>query len=319
MLNIDAKHYFVGCYFRSIIQNISCIIPEIVKNQVDYSNKYIPKHWKLGGQFHENDVKEIIKVEFKGFEKFYGNETFSRIIDNVTIISQNIRNLSKFIPFNSSDIGVSSMFSSKIYCKILKLLLLKVMLIYIDITDRVDMEGRIEIKESVVELSELDQVRRESNIQTLKAKMANYIVSLFNYAIKKKKMLNISKDKIKKNVLKSKVKEKNIITERLRNMTVEQRQIENLKKNHKLGDWNVGQTRAIFEYDENQYDKERKQMESRYELELKLGLTDDVSLEQRDIYMMDHLEKAAIDKRIEMDQLALDMRDEGERDGEEEW
>ena len=92
------------------------------------------------------------------------------------------------------------------------------------------MEGRIEIKESVVELSELDQVRREANIQTLKAKMSNYIVSLFNFAIKKKKMLNVNKDKIKKNVLKSKVKEKNIITDRLRNMTVEQRQIENLKK-----------------------------------------------------------------------------------------
>ena len=181
------------------------------------------------------------------------------------------------------------------------------------------MEGRIEIKESVVELSELDQVRREANIQTLKSKMSNYIVSLFNFAIKKKKMLNVNKDKIKKNVLKSKVKEKNIITERLRNMTVEQRQIENLKKNHKLGDWNVGQTRAIFEYDENQYDKERNEMEKRYQLELKLGLTDDVSLEQREIYMMEHLEQQAIDKRIEQDELALDMRDEGERDGEQEW
>ena len=102
-------------------------------------------------------------------------------------------------------------------------------------------------------------------------------------------------------------------------MTVEQRQIENLKKNHKLGDWNVGQTRAIFEYDENQYDKERNEMEKRYQLELKLGLTDDVSLEQRDIYMMEHLEQQAIDKRIEQDELALDMRDEGERDGEQEW
>ena len=60
-------------------------------------------------------------------------------------------------------------------------------------------------------------------------------------------------------------------------------------------------------------------MEKRYQLELRLGLTDDVSLEQRDIYMMEHLEQQAIDKRIQQDELALDMRDEGERDGEEEW
>lgn len=314
----DSKNYFVGQNLKLLINSVSSIIPEIINNQVDYSNKYIPKHWKLGSQYHERDVKEIIKTEFYGFEKYYGNDVFSRILDNVIKITQNIRNLTNFVPFTASR-EMKPMFSSNVYCKILKVLLLKILVIYTTITDRVDMEGRIEIKESVVELSELDQVRREANIQSLKSKMSNYIVSLFNFSIKKKKMLNVNKDKIKKNVLKSKVKEKNIITERLRNMTVEQRQIENLKKNHKLGDWNVGQTRAIFEYDENQYDKERNEMEKRYQLELKLGLTDDVSLEQRDIYMMEHLEQQAIDNRIEQDELALDMRNEGERDGEQDW
>ena len=102
-------------------------------------------------------------------------------------------------------------------------------------------------------------------------------------------------------------------------MTVEQRQIENLKKNHRLGEWNVGQTRAIFEYDENQYDKEREQIEKRHLLEIKLGMTDDVTMEQRDIYMLDHLEQDAISRRIEKDELAIDMRDEGDRDEEETW
>ena len=318
MSSEDSKNYFIGQNFKLLINSVSSIIPEIIINQVDYSNKYIPKHWKLGSQYHERDVKEIIKTEFSGFEKYYGNSVFSRILENVIKITQNIRNLTNFVPFNASR-EMKPMFSSDVYCKILKVLLLKTLVIYTSITDRIDMEGRIEIKESVVELSELDQVRREANIQTLKSKMSNYIVSIFNFAIKKKKTLNVNKDKIKKNVLKSKIKEKNIITERLRNMTVEQRQIENLKKNHKLGDWNIGQTRAIFEYDENQYDKERNNMEKRYQLELKLGLTDDVSLEQRDIYMMEHLEEKAIDKRIEQDELILDMRDEGERDGENEW
>ena len=73
---------------------------------------------------------------------------------------------------------------------------------------------------------------KEANIQTLKERMAQYLVSVFSYLIKSKKTINFNREKIKKNVLKSKVKEKNIITERLRNMTVEQRQIENLKKNH---------------------------------------------------------------------------------------
>ena len=137
--------------------------------------------------------------------------------------------------------------------------------------------------------------------------------------IKKKKLINLSKDKIKKTVLKSKVKEKNRITDRLRNMTEEQRRIENIKKNHRLGEWSVGLSRAIYEYDENQYDKEREEMEKIALQEIQLGIMDDVTLEQRDIYMMEHLENRAVAMREEKEAYSLDMRDEGERDGEEIW
>ena len=60
-------------------------------------------------------------------------------------------------------------------------------------------------------------------------------------------------------------------------------------------------------------------MEDRHLLEIKLGLTDDVTMEQRDIYMLDHLEQNAISRRIEKDELGFDLRDEGERDEEEYW
>ena len=43
-------------------------------------------------------------------------------------------------------------------------------------------------------------------------------------------------------------------------LTIEQRKVENLKKKHRIGDWNLGQKRALFEYDKDQYDKERMQI-----------------------------------------------------------
>ena len=48
-------------------------------------------------------------------------------------------------------------------------------------------------------------------------------------------------------------------------------------------------------------------------------MTDDVTMEQRDIYMLDHLEQDAISRRIEKDELGIDLRDEGNRDEEEIW
>ena len=52
--------------------------------------------------------------------------------------------------------------------------------------------------------------------------------------------------------------------------------------------------------------------------EMKAGIVDDVTMENRDIYMMEHLEEQAIEMR-ENEALKLDMREEGDRDEEELW
>ena len=85
-----------------------------------------------------------------------------------------------------------------------------------------------------------------------------------------------------------------------------------------MGDWGIGQTKALFQYDENQYDKERKYIEDMAIMERKAGIDYDVTRENREIYAMEYLESMEIEMR-ENKELALDMRDEGERDGEELW
>ncbi len=48
-------------------------------------------------------------------------------------------------------------------------------------------------------------------------------------------------------------------------------------KNSSLGEWSLGKNKAIFEYDENQYDKEREKLERDALTELRSGGLDDVS------------------------------------------
>ena len=74
-------------------------------------------------------------------------------------------------------------------------------------------------------------------------------------------------------------------------LTVEQREVQTIHKNQSLGVWSVGLTRAIYEYDDDQFDKEFVAREELEALERKAGL--DAS-EQ-----MVHLEEQSIQDRID--------------------
>ena len=92
-------------------------------------------------------------------------------------------------------------------------------------------------------------------------------------------------------------------------------------KNHSLGDWGVGQTRAIFEYDENQYDKELRELEETALIEAKLGSRSEVTDFNREIYELAEQSDALIQQRIDAEVYSLahlgDDDDFGERDGDE--
>ena len=70
-------------------------------------------------------------------------------------------------------------------------------------------------------------------------------------------------------------------------------------KNHRLGEWGVGQTKALFVYDETQYDKERAEIEQDAINEMKLNGFDDVTERNREIFKMDYLEEQRVDAEIQ--------------------
>ena len=166
-----------------------------------------------------------------------------------------------------------------------------------------------------------DQILRGQQ-ETLGIKVAQLLGTYLSVMGTHKKLINISNDEIKQHILKAKEKEKAKITGRLGDMTVEEREVEDLLKNHRLGDWGLGQTRALFEYDPEQYDKERAALEQDALDELKVGVMDGVTERNRDIYRMEHLEEEATKAQVAGEQhaamLALpDDDDYGDRDGDE--
>ena len=120
-----------------------------------------------------------------------------------------------------------------------------------------------------------------------------------------KKDINYTHLDIKNLVTRTKTKEKDIIVDYLTDLTDEERNIENIMKNNKLGNWNLGMQKGLREYVKDTYDMERNKMEQQMINDLKLGKDDVVNDMNRNIFEFDLMEKEQ--QNMEMDRENYDM------------
>ena len=139
-----------------------------------------------------------------------------------------------------------------------------------------------------------------------------------------KAMFNLNNEDITKNVLQAKEKEKNKVTKNMGDLSKSEIIVENILKEHRLGRWSLGQTKALYQYDQKQYDKERNEMEEDMLMELRLNNNDEVTTRNRDIYRMDNIQEQVQRERVNNElmmsfQAMADDDDFGDRDGDESY
>jgi ribosome recycling factor len=154
----------------------------------------------------------------------------------------------------------------------------------------------------------------------LKNMVANLLLVFFKIIMADKSAINVNNKSIKEDITQSKDKEKDIITREFRDMQVAERQVENLMKNLRLGDWNVGATKGLRFYVPETYEQEREQMENEFrrdeeqaKMEKKALKRDKVSMRMRDIYAAEEEERQHQDAEIEAD-LADEFNLQGDDD-----
>ena len=107
----------------------------------------------------------------------------------------------------------------------------------------------------------ISAIERQQQYEGIKNKRYRKVGNLLKtflsvFFVDKDKILNYSNDNIKYKILKAKEKEKEKIKNRLKNLTIEEREVEDYLKNNRLGEWNVGQTKSLFQYQQDRYQKE---------------------------------------------------------------
>ena len=325
----DETGFTIFRMLKELVIDICKVYPNILLNKVDYTNRYVPKHWLKGSkkfsEKHKNDVIKFMMKDGEEFSQFYGNKNIEAVLKYVLKNNEDILSLLNSIPFYAGILDdekeISSIFDGEILKKLGYYFLLCSFLIYISAFES-------ELKVDIVEEEEQDPEEDLSILRGEQETLEKKTCELLSVYLKKieeyKKLLNVSSETINTNVLKSKTKEKEGIVKRIGTLTDEEREIEDIMKNSSLGDWSLGRTKAIFEYDNKQYDKEREKMEKDALMEKKSGGLDDVSEFVGEIFnisnVIEQYEQDEVSRRIEnevynLDGLA-DDDDFGDRDGD---
>jgi len=335
MTQEDETSITMFTFYNTFIKNIMRVYPSMIMNSVDYKNVSLPQHWKISEK-HITDVKALIFSETSSLQKFYKD---SELFPALKYIQEQSKDIIELMDATSlfADLVLinntveSTIMNGNILGKLVKFYMLCSIFIYVKSID-IDLEAE-DFEERELELlglaepqSGIEDSVREQILEGKKDKLERKVASLLGTYItimeNAKSKMNLNNEDITKNVLKAKEKEKNKITKNLGDLAKPERIVENILKEHRLGKWSLGQTRALYEYDANQYDKERQEIEDDMLMELRLNNHDEVTERNREIYRLEEVEEQVHRERMNAELMAsfaimADDDDYGERDGDE--
>jgi hypothetical protein len=94
------------------------------------------------------------------------------------------------------------------------------------------------------------------NMENIKKRAVEMLTAFLTMENETKQSINKSYKTISERVTRSKMEEKKTITDYFKNMSNDERRVEDTLKVLKMGRWNLGLQKGVFQYDKEIYDKE---------------------------------------------------------------
>ena len=316
MTSDDETHLFSANFFKNNILNLGRIYPSIILDKVNYKNVNISNHWNFSIR-HQGDLSKIIAAEFEGLRQFYENPHLIGILRNVRETTKNILRIIDVIPFFARTRDANILFGGEMFNNLMLFYYLSTLQIYIIPSDDI----AITTKESrrTQTMREVDLA--SGKIELVNESVANLVSQLILTFGNHKKTINLNNDMIREKSLKSREREKNKMTSELGLLAPAEREVEDLLKTHKLGRWSIGLTKALFEYDQGQYDKEQREIERDAAVERELtqmGVATDMNenILRMDVQVEQEARENSWREAYDISDLPEDD-DYGDRDGDE--
>ena len=312
----DAMYNYIN-FFKNFIALIAVVFPSMIINQ-KLQTIDPPKYWGIS-RVHADDVRTMISSFYNPIENFYGNTTIKNVLNAILTKSRAIYLLSINTPaLTNIKIGEKELYSAfdkRITVLLYEYYFLSVLNDYMSLTKDLSMITRMLVipekdesdlfsSDFLIErelmLSETESEFVEGDVVKLKQDVSKLLVAFINIMMRSKKTINMSYSDVNDKVFKSKEAEKYDFTDRLKDMTEEQRAVDTILKHHKLGSlYSIGLSKGIKEYDPENFDHDKKIAEKVYEIQTRLKKTGNLGVDDADVD--DVLMGDADDRDIAMD------------------
>jgi hypothetical protein len=319
----DATTYKSVEFIKNTLRNIIDVYPNIIINNVDYSSIEIPKHWNLS-QRHNGDIKNFVEKYYSNnFNKFYEDKEIQLMLSKIKQISNEYYTMALNTPFLSPIMRegnvIYSIFERRMAEYLFTYYIFNVFKKYISLSNDKELLikeiPKAKEYENTINVSAFEEFQNgelneveivEGNKKELAEKIASVLVSFIKMIRENKQIINYDYNKIMDSTMRVKENEKDLITDYLAKMSKDEREVENMKKQNKLGRWNVGLQKGLTQYVKETYDQEREQMEKNLLIDIQLGKNKDITEMNKDIFALDYEERMRADE--EADKEAYDMR-----------
>jgi hypothetical protein len=251
-------------FFQKYIQNFVHVFPNIIATTNSLSS-VIPSYLGLSNT-DKNKMQDIINQQFHTLEPLYGKKTIHNILVTISNKTKDYFSLSKETPpFEPLQIDSQRI---DVCINLYEYYMLRVLTTYIECikdTTLVDKRDRVEAMQDIGKL----------------------LIAYLGIMEREKEKVDISYEHVADDIFKIQQFEKKKITDRLKAKTDESRQVDNVKKAHKLDEWGIGLKKGFGKYDGKNYDQNNELADELEEYEslieqLKRNKNDVVTVEEQD-------------------------------------
>ena len=338
--------YSISQFYKCFIDNFVNVFPNIILHTVNYENTLIPSYYGFSIN-HINKLKHYIEDYFKSLRPFYNDDTLSNILSTIQRNGKNIVRMANATPcFSSIKVGdrtIRGVIDERTSRYLFEYYLLRIFIHYIELTDQDDMvfTGRKKALESdsvfTVEYAEdietrIDLTSRSvietnnriltGNKRDLKQHTASLLVTFMEILNDEKDTIDVTYEDIQDRIFKLKEREKDMVTDKLKAMTDEKRDVDTILKICKLAgsdnDYSKSLKKGVTSYDADYYDDVNEQ-NLRLEMEKaerKIRKKNkDATDENIDILLDEYMEQRRTVDDIEMDAYDMEYLNEDYMDG----
>lgn len=291
----DAKTmYTIHQFVTNAIESMVKIFPEYIRNKHMLGEPWnTSRHWKLSYQ-HNQDLNAMLSKYYDVLDQYFGNQSLNTLLSNIyTKLSSLlvfVKQLPLFMPIIKDGAEYHALFSKETVYLVLKYAWYSVLYEYIvgvedpDILE-INRKERIAEKRQIQEdrsvlvnsvgmpisgnINDYDdydntenplmEVELElGNLRKIKDTTGGLLVVLLKMCMSTKQSVNMSYDEIRFKTQRKRDKEKKQITDAFEKMERNERKVEDMLKQFKIGRWNIGMQKSLFKYKGDTYARQKE-------------------------------------------------------------